>query len=77
MMNGSNKRGALRKLSCLPLLIGLSACGSAEKVQPAVTVADNSCKAFGQITWSPDDTAVTSTQVRRHNRTYAELCPKT
>ncbi len=54
----------------------LSACESAGKVQPVVTVVDNSCQAFRQLSWSVADTKETSTQVRQHNATYAALCPK-
>jgi hypothetical protein len=41
-----------------------------------VTVVDNSCQAFRQLSWSVADTKETSTQVRQHNATYAALCPK-
>lgn len=57
-------------------MITLSGCASAQPPQPVVTVKQTACEDFGQITWSTRDTAETSTQVRRHNRTYAELCPR-
>jgi hypothetical protein len=41
-----------------------------------VTVVDNGCGAFRQLSWSVADTKDTSTQVRQHNATYAALCPK-
>ena len=66
----------LAKLSPLLLPLLLTGCESAGSPPPAVTVVDNSCAAFGQITWSVEDTAETSTQIRRHNRVYSELCPK-
>lgn len=76
MNRKSRPRARLLKLSCLALPIVLAGCSNAEKAPLAVTVVDNSCKAYGTITWSVDDTPETSTAVRRHNRTYAELCPK-
>jgi hypothetical protein len=61
----------------LPLLtIALSGCESAGKAPPVVTVVDNGCGAFRQLSWSVADTKETSTQVRQHNATYATLCPK-
>jgi len=47
-------------------------------MQPAVTVkvVDNSCKAFGRLTWSVDDTVETATEIRRHNARFVKLCPK-
>ena len=58
------------------LTIALSGCSSAGKAPPAVTVVDNGCGAFRQLSWSVADTRETSTQVRQHNATYAALCPK-
>lgn len=68
--------GWLRIAFPILLPIALNACGSAEKAPPAVTVVNSGCKDFRQITWSVDDTLKTSTDIRRHNRKYAELCPK-
>jgi hypothetical protein len=56
-------------------MITLGGCNNAGKVPPAVTVKQTGCEDFAQITWSTRDTPETSTQVRRHNRTHAELCP--
>ncbi len=76
MMPVSLQLSRLLKLSLLCLLIGLSGCASAPPAPPVVQVVDNSCKAFRYLSWDVDDTVETSTQVRRHNRTYAELCKK-
>ena len=54
----------------------LSGCDSASKVPPVVTVVDNSCQAFRQMSWSVSDTRQTATQVRQHNAKYATLCGK-
>ena len=54
----------------------LSGCDSASKVPPVVTVVDNSCEAFRQISWSVSDTQLTATQVRQHNAKHAALCGK-
>ena len=76
MMPVPSRPSPLLKLSPLYLLIVLSGCASAPPPPPAVTVIDNSCKAFKALSWSVDDTPVTSSQIRRHNRTHAELCKK-
>jgi hypothetical protein len=76
MMKPSPRRFALLKPSCLLLTLLLPACSSAEKAPPVVTVVDPSCFAFGQISWSVRDTPETSTQIRKHNRIYADLCPR-
>jgi len=75
MIHVSLRPSRLLKLSCLLALIALSGCASAQQAPPAVTVVDN-CKAFKVITWSVDDTPQTSSSVRRHNRTFSELCSK-
>lgn len=77
MMSVLPLRLQLLRVSPILLPIWLSACGSASNPLPVVTVVDNSCKAFRQLTWSVDDTPKTSSAVRRHNRKYAELCSKT
>jgi len=41
-----------------------------------VTVVDNSCEAFRQISWSVADTRETATRVRQHNAKHAALCGK-
>jgi hypothetical protein len=41
-----------------------------------VSVVDNSCEAFRQLSWSVQDTKETSTEIRQHNAKYAALCPK-
>ena len=77
-MTGTCKRrpGPL-KLCLLLLPIALSACESASKAPPVVSVVDNSCRAFRQLSWSVRDTKETSTQIRQHNATHAALCAKT
>lgn len=73
MKTVSLRPSRLLKLSPLCLLIGLSGCASAPPAPPAVTVVDN-CKAFRSLTWSVDDTPDTSSQIKRHNRTFSALC---
>lgn len=64
-------------IPCLALLtIALGGCESAKAPLPVVTVVDNTCQAFRQLSWSVSDTKETSTQVRQHNAKYAALCPK-
>jgi hypothetical protein len=72
-----SKRPAAPRIA-LPLLLmtALSGCESAGKAPLAVTVVDNGCGAFRQLSWSVADTRETSTQVRQHNATHAALCPK-
>jgi hypothetical protein len=76
MQSYSLRRARPLKLFLPLLTIALCACESASKVQPVVTVVDNSCAAFRQLSWSVQDTRETSTQVRQHNARYAALCPK-
>lgn len=56
----------------------LTACASEPKEPPLVVahVVDNSCKAFGKISWSVNDTPETATEVRQHNARYNRLCQK-
>lgn len=64
---------------CLLLAMLPCGCAPAPQAQPAATVTappDSSCSAFRQLSWSVRDTTETSTEVRRHNQTYAALCPK-
>jgi hypothetical protein len=59
------------------LPIGLSACGSAEKVQPAVSVVPDKsdiCETWQQLNWSVDDTLITADGIRRNNRRQAAYC---
>lgn len=74
MTRKSKLLSKLLHMSSLCLLTVLSACASAAKAPLAVTVASDGCKAFKQLSWSVDDTPQTATEIRRHNRTYAELC---
>lgn len=66
----------LLKLSFLCLPIALTACASAPPPPPVVQVVDSGCKAFTYLSWDVDDTVQTATEIRRHNKKYATLCPK-
>lgn len=76
MMSWLRKRSALAGPFLILLTIALGGCSSAGKVQPAVILQVDKCRAFDQLPWHVDDTVITSTQVRRHNRTHACLCKR-
>lgn len=76
MMQKSKPLSKLLRMSSLCLLTGLSACASASSPPPVVQVVDSGCKAFTYLSWDVDDTVQTATEIRRHNKKYATLCPK-
>ena len=67
----------LRKL-LLVLVAAMLCTGCATAIPPvAVTVrSDVSCRAFGTVSWSPEDTVTTIHGVRRHNASYARICKR-
>ena len=67
----------LPKVSSLVGLLFFAGCSSQpQTTPPVVTVVDNSCKAFKQLSWSVDDTPESATGIRRHNAIHAKLCSK-
>ena len=70
------RRARPLKLLAPLLTIPLVACENAPKAPPVVSVVDNSCQAFRQLSWSVEDTKETSTEIRQHNAKYTALCPK-
>lgn len=68
-------RGRAKPLTAsLLLLSGLTILNGCADPTPPVEVSIKGCKAFDKITWSTRDSRKTIDGVRRHNKTYGELC---